>query len=539
MIWRIGLYVLLVLGSPALILAQSDDFTIRIFGAVDIVAPTVPVITSVTPVTVSQIDVVWGPSTDNFTVFGYVVLRDGVPIATTTITSFSDSGLAASTTYSYQVVAFDSVPNYSSSSVAIATTTLAIPPAVVPPTIPDQPPQVSTIARVALESSSVVVGVSAATLQVQVRMPARIEVRLGRTRSYETGYFVGSIYRREHLVPINDLQSNTTYYYEVIGYTPSGAQTVLRQGSFTTDNDAPPPSPANVVNFAVVVAGEAVTASWQRPDGFPTDGLVRVVRSHLGFPATINDGLVVYEGRGDTLRDTEAFALSDIAYYTAFVIDPNGLVSSGAIAVARQTNNTNLPGDLGGSALGNDGVGVPTQAQPLYDQLPPDPNMPLPAEILVSQGGVTYSFASSSITLASDELFTVAIEAGAIAGAFKTIVVTLDDPRGSGKTFSFLLRLNNDRTQYTATIAPVWAAGTATLLVDVYDYDAKVVGSYATQLVFEVARGTSSSTFELVWFRLQAAMWGLLLVVPLLTLGGLWLLFRRRRQEDEDNETSV
>lgn len=537
MIARVSLLVLLFVG-PLTVAAQSEDFTIKVFGADDTEAPTTPVITEATPLTVDQIDLRWSTSTDNFAVFGYVVFRDGVSIATTTQTSYSDSGLSASTTYSYEVVAFDGVPNYSTSSVAVATSTLAIPVVVAPPT---GSPQTGTVARVVMDSINVTAEVTAAVINIRVRQPARIEVRLGETRSYEKGYFAGSIYRREHVVPINDLRPNATYYYEVVGYTPSGVQTVLQQGSFTTDNDAPPPSPVNVVNFTLALDGQGVQASWELPDTFPEDAHVRLVRSHLGFPMALDDGVVVYEGQGEVAFDGSAFDSGGVAYYTAFVIDPGGSVSSGAVALIRKTSDTSLPGDYDSSPLDTDSgeaVSIDTSTT-TFNQVPPDPNMPQIKDIFVSQGGTTYSFASSTITLASEELFFVSISADKISGAFKTIVATLDDPRGSGKNFSFLLRLNSEQTAYTATIAPVQVAGDSQLMVDIYDYDVRVVGSYRTQLVFTKARDTSSSTLEILLWRLQAFAWNLLLVVPFLTLAGLWFMFRRRHQQDEDNNPFV
>lgn len=526
MIRLVGLLCLLLL-NPTSTFAQSEEFTIRVFGSVDTQPPTTPVITSINALTTDQIDLSWSTSTDNFVVFGYVVLRDGVAIATTTETTYSDSGLSASTTYSYQVTAFDNVPNYSTTSVAVATTTLAI------PVIPEEPLLFGTIARVVLDSVDVTTSVASANINVQVRMPARIEVRIGETPGYEKGYFVGSIYRRGHNVPINDLRANTTYYYEVIGYTPYGVQTILHQGSFVTQDDTPPPSPPNVENFTVGLDGTGVRASWVLPTDFADNARVRIVRSHLGFPTTLDDGVVVYEGSGDTVQDEEAFAAGEIAYYTAFVIDPEGLVSSGAVALIAQAGTVDLPGDIGNllPRTNRDTDLIKENSSSTYSQVVPDPQMPHPRDIQVIQSGLVASFASSTIDLASDELFFVSIPADKIAGAFKTIVVTLTDPRGSGKTFSFLLRLNNEQTAYSATIAPVQVAGSARLLLDVYDYEAKVVGSYQTELVFTKSRGTSSSTFEVLWWQLQSLAWGLLLIAPLLTLGGVWWLFWRRKGE--------
>src|SRR2546422_11448877 len=45
----------------------------------------------------------WSASTDNVGVTAYILLRNGVQVATPVSTSFADTGLSAATTYSYTV----------------------------------------------------------------------------------------------------------------------------------------------------------------------------------------------------------------------------------------------------------------------------------------------------------------------------------------------------------------------------------------------------------------------------------------------------
>src|SRR5436309_11100019 len=74
----------------------------------------------------------WSASTDNVGVIAYILLRNGVQVATPATTSFADTGLSAAATYSYSVAARDAAgnlsPNSASVSVTIADTT--------PPTTP-------------------------------------------------------------------------------------------------------------------------------------------------------------------------------------------------------------------------------------------------------------------------------------------------------------------------------------------------------------------------------------------------------------------
>jgi chitodextrinase len=89
----------------------------------DTTPPSVPANLSATAVSQSQINLSWSPSTDNVGVAGYQVFRNGTELGTTTATSYMDVNLAASTTYSYTVTAFDAAGNVSAqSTVAVATT---------------------------------------------------------------------------------------------------------------------------------------------------------------------------------------------------------------------------------------------------------------------------------------------------------------------------------------------------------------------------------------------------------------------------------
>lgn len=93
----------------------------------DTTAPSTPSGVSATAVSASQVDVAWSASTDDTGVAGYRVLRDGAQVAEVTTTSFSDRTVAASTTYSYSVTAFDAAGNVSAASAPVSVTTPAAP----------------------------------------------------------------------------------------------------------------------------------------------------------------------------------------------------------------------------------------------------------------------------------------------------------------------------------------------------------------------------------------------------------------------------
>jgi len=103
-------------------------------GGGDTEAPSQPSGFTATPVSSSRIDLSWNASTDNVGVTGYRLSRKGpsdagfVQIATPTGTSYSDTGLSASTTYEYQVIAVDAAGNPSDPSTTSARTQDPLPP---------------------------------------------------------------------------------------------------------------------------------------------------------------------------------------------------------------------------------------------------------------------------------------------------------------------------------------------------------------------------------------------------------------------------
>jgi len=87
--------------------------------------PSVPSGLSASAASSSQINLTWNASTGGTGgIAGYRVYRGGSQIATTASTSYNDSGLAASTSYTYNVAAYDTIGNTSAQSAGASATTL-------------------------------------------------------------------------------------------------------------------------------------------------------------------------------------------------------------------------------------------------------------------------------------------------------------------------------------------------------------------------------------------------------------------------------
>ncbi|MBB6093505.1 chitodextrinase [Povalibacter uvarum] len=92
-------------------------------GGPDTTAPTVPGNLRVTSTTSNSIALTWNASTDNVAVTRYDVYRAGMLVGSPATLSFTNTGLAASTTYSYTVRACDGAGNCSAQSAAVSGTT--------------------------------------------------------------------------------------------------------------------------------------------------------------------------------------------------------------------------------------------------------------------------------------------------------------------------------------------------------------------------------------------------------------------------------
>jgi chitodextrinase len=113
--------------------AQSASVSATTQAAPDTSAPSVPTGLTAAAVSSTQINLSWTASTDNVGVTGYRVYRAGTLLATVgAVTAYQDTGLSASTSYSYTVQAVDAAGNASAQSASVSATTQAAPDTVAP-----------------------------------------------------------------------------------------------------------------------------------------------------------------------------------------------------------------------------------------------------------------------------------------------------------------------------------------------------------------------------------------------------------------------
>lgn len=497
--------------APLSSFAAQSTFTTSLttFGT-DTTPPTVPTGLTATAVSSSQIDLSWSPSTDDFSLAGYYIYRDSVFIANTTGTTYSDTGLAASTAYTYTVAAIDASNNLSAQSDPATATTSAV---IVPPTstgstggaVGSIPPEISNL--------SVHTDEHQAVLSFQTNVVTQAKVYWGTTREYEAGSISVLFYGTDHEVTILGLKEGTTYYGKV-EVTDRRGYSVFAETTFVTKSPAvivPLPNPSN---FSAVPFDSYIQLSWINPT-HPRFDNVRIVRSERFFPRDPNDGVPLYEGTGTSFRDMDVNA-GKTYYYAIFARDSAGIFSSGALAQARIVGKgevSAIPGADPFESLPN-----ATKVDPIIAQLT------LADFDFIQQGRLLVNVGNDTIAINGGIPLTIRLKYEKVPEILKTIAFTLADPEDTTKVFPFLLRVNADKTYYEATIGSLGRSGNYALNIVVLDYQnqgLKRINGNIRALVFAASMD----------IRRGLDPYGFIIFILFLILI-IYILSRRRKDDD-------
>lgn len=469
--WKVLLFSLCIFFlTPFVLFAQSSSGkTIVIQQQIGTEAnpPTTPAFITATPVATTQIDVAWGSSTDDVSLAGYRLRRDGVYIATTTLTTYSDTGLTPSTTYSYVVEAYDWTNNISTSTGPVATTTYQV---VVPTTSTTTPETSGGNIHPRMVSFEVDPTTSGAVFTWSTNIYTNYVLRWGLGGNYELGFVQSDTYKRTHSTQIGGLQPDTTYQFELVGYNQRGEMFVLKRDSFTTNAFPDATAPANVSNMQAVVQGVSVAVSWHNPtdDDFAK---VRVLRNPLFYPQDPTDGIIVYEGHLESLLDSGVLSGYDTQYYTIFSYDTVGNVSSGAIGLAQKTGIDPYPNTENQPANGTD-VGTATSSTVVDLELSEAISF---GDVVFTQDGFVLAHSQDNVAVGDDMPITISLASDLLPKHLKTVTVTLR--KGSLAPQSYILRANKSRTAYQARIA-LLPEGVYNTTFAVYDF------TLQTEMVF-------------------------------------------------------
>jgi hypothetical protein len=213
----------------------------------DTVAPSIPLNLAGSAV-LTTVNLSWDVSTDNVGVAGYNVIRNGLWIANSSLPLYKDSGLLTSTTYNYQIQAFDLAGNTSLSSATLALSTEYT----LPPTTPTN--------VVATANSPVGITLSWSASQDPQGLSS-YEVFRGTSPSNLV--MVSSVHGTTLSYTDYTLTASTTYYYGVEATQGSFVSAMSAIASATTL--ALPSAPLNLA--ATAASATKINLTWTASTG--------------------------------------------------------------------------------------------------------------------------------------------------------------------------------------------------------------------------------------------------------------------------------
>lgn len=384
------------------------------------------------------------------------------------------SGLAANSTYFYQISATDSA--------GLTTTQTGT---FVTGSAPDTtPPVITNVAASA--------GLTSAAISWTTDELANSGLNYGLTASYGSTIASDANYVLSHSVSLAGLISNTTYYYQIITADQSG-NTANQAGTFKTAADTTPP--ADVSNLTITVGASAIQLQWSNPSDSDFAG-VKVIRKIGGPSANISDGTLLYTGTGQSFSDSPP-STGTLYYYTIFSFDTSGNYSggvfkSGEIAappVAEICNN-GIDDDGNGlidcadpACFGFSGCATVTPpVVPLQPYQPPASTVPSFAEVtladlhfLAGNRHIRLTLSDGRVTDLAGATLSIMLPNSALAAPASSLIVNVD----GGDTHQFVYNSETDSYYADITMPPI---GRHTAFVEI-DYGAGQLDTIPVPLV--------------------------------------------------------
>ncbi len=313
---------------------------------------------------------------------------------------------------------------------------------------------------------------------IESEVQATCKVFLGETENYEKETIAGNVFSKFHSTQITGLSPLTTYHFKITCKNINFNELQSPDQQFTTIASYDIEPPANISNFQTTIYDKRLKLTWQNPADSDFKE-IKIFRSEKFYPQEPQDGTLIYIGDGNEVEDLNLINGKKY-YYTAFAYDLAGNRSSGALA-----------------------SGVPGIAE--IPEKPPikPPIGPAPPEVeKINLKDFDFQQAekkifptnNNTLILNPDVPLKISIDYGKVPEVLKTIMLTLQQ---GDKYFSFLLKINSDKTKYLATIAPP-QPGVYPLSIYVLDYKEQALKKIDSMLEVQGNVMGQEKTFDLV-----------------------------------------
>ncbi len=243
-------------GSSA---SYTLSVTYPVSGTVDTTPPAQVTGLTANAVSTSQINLAWNANTEP-DLANYKIYRGGILLTSTTVTSYSDTGLASGTSYSYQVSAVDTSTNEGLKSTTATATTLT-PSDTTPPSVTIVTPTGTVSGTVVVEATITDnIGVSSADYRIDTGV--WVALIKGTGSSWTANLDTTTLTDANHTIEVRglDAAANTgtaTGTFTVSNTPPS------TPGKYTFTGTVSSTSPDQVFYFNVTTTGTiSATLSW-------------------------------------------------------------------------------------------------------------------------------------------------------------------------------------------------------------------------------------------------------------------------------------
>jgi len=295
---------------------------------------------------------------------------------------------------------------------------------------------------------------SSAVVLWQTNINVLCHLYLGKTLEYKEKIFSEGDYREKHFFFLNNLLSDQEYHFKIICQDTQRRKKESRDYKFKTLALPDVAPPANVSNFRAFPEDKKIILKWENPDDKDFKG-VRIVRNDKFYPLDPENGIIIYEGKGNSFVD-ENLENGKRYFYGAFAYDKSGNFSSGAVVSAVPQGK------------------IPVSPLPVPEEIFPSVS-PLPE--IEKIGIEDFIFIQNNKTIKPKKGKLLEVKAGLPLDIFldyektpevlKTIMITIEK---ENKFFSFLLRINKTKTFYTASLLAPEESGIYPFTIIILDY---------------------------------------------------------------------
>lgn len=230
---------------------NNDDFLINfsIAEAIDTTPPTTPVNLKLISVSSDQVNFEWDASTDNISVIGYKIFRDGAQIASTEEIYYSGIGIVSNTIYSFTVSAYDAAGNESAKSDPLIVTTLST---------DTTAPAISHLTVSDITTSS-------AVISWETDEPSISRVQYGLTVEYSFSTATSELKTNQSFL-LDNLSPNATYHYRIRSQDETGNESVSTNNTFQTNTELDITPLNKITDLSVTdVTNSAIDLTWTAP----------------------------------------------------------------------------------------------------------------------------------------------------------------------------------------------------------------------------------------------------------------------------------